>query len=294
MSLSMKQPTVICVGETLWDLLPSGEFIGGAPFNAAAHVARLGAHSVLISRVGNDQRGHDVMRAATQFDIDTTLMQADASYPTGVAHASLDPSGSACYTFPQPAAWDAIEATPAAVTRVARADAVIYGTLSQRAEPARQAIRQLVAAGRFRVLDVNLRSPYIDPEVVIWSLARATLAKFNEDECRAISAWLGCGAEPEQLRQALMQRNDVNALCITRGPQGALLYWDGLWYDQPAIPTRVEDTVGAGDAFLAMLVVELLHHEPPQRALLHAARLAGFVASCRGAVPPYEAHVFRD
>src|SRR2546429_1517447 len=207
-------------------------------------------------------------------------MMANAYSSTGGSLVSLDPSGVAYYTFPQPAVWDAIKATPAAVTRVARADAVIYGTLSQRAEPARQAIRQLVAAARFRVFDANLRSPYIDTEVVMWSLARATLAKFNEDECRAISAWLGCGAEPEQLRQALMQRNDVNALCITRGPQGALLYWGGLWYDQQAIPTRDEDTVGAGDAFLAMLVVELLHHEPPQRAWLHPSRLAGFVASC--------------
>jgi fructokinase len=290
----MTRAAVVSIGEILWDLLPGGEFIGGAPFNVAAHVARLGTHSLLVSRVGDDQRGQAAMRVAAQLGVDTSLIQIDAVYPTGVAQASLELDGSARYIFPHPAAWDAIEAPPEAVASTRAADAIIYGMLSQRSECARPAIRQLIDAGRFRVFDPNFRSPDVDSELFMWGLAQANLAKLNDEECQMISSWLGCGTEPERLRVALMQHARLDALCITRGSQGALLYWSGQWHEQPAIPAKVADTVGAGDAFLAMLIVSLLKGDSPQAALLYASRLAAFVVSCSGAVPVYEPHTFRS
>lgn len=290
----MEPATVVSIGETLWDLLPTGEFIGGAPFNVAAHVARLGARSLLVSRIGDDKRGQEAMRAAVRFGIDTSLIQTDPVYPTGVAQATLDLDGSARYLFPEPAAWDAMEAPTDALTKTAQADAVIYGALSQRNAAARLAVRRLIEAGRFRVFDPNLRAPYIDRDIVMWSLARANLAKFSDEECQTISSWLGCGPDPEALRRAVMRHARLDALCITRGAQGALLYYRGQWHEQPAVPAKVADTVGAGDAFLAMLVVGLLQGESPQVALLCASRLAAFVVSCSGAVPAYEPQAFRN
>jgi fructokinase len=279
---------LVCVGEVLWDCLPEGEFIGGAPFNVAAHASRLGLRARLVSRIGNDARGAAARRMATRNGIDVGLLQIDATLPTGIAHARLDAAGCAQYRFLSPAAWDAIEATPAALEAVGRAAALVYGTLAQRDARSRAAVRQLVTAARFRVYDPNLREPHSDREVALAGLQQADLVKLNEDECRVFGAWIGCGAQPEPLHAALRTGFGVRMLCITRGAAGALLFHGGRCFEQPAEPVEVVDTVGAGDAFLAMLCVELLRHAAPATALRRAARLAAYVASRAGAVPHYE------
>jgi fructokinase len=288
----MARRTVVCVGETLWDLLPAGEFIGGAPFNVAAHASRLGARAQLVSRVGNDARGEAARRMAGRHGIDLGLLQTDAALPTGWARVRLDDGGVAHYEISGPAAWDAIEATPDAVDAATKADALVYGTLAQRDGRARQAVRRLIDAARYRVYDPNLREPHVDRDVALTSLQQADLVKFNDDECRRFAGWIGCTADPEPLHAALRQRFGVRALCITLGAKGALLFLGGRRYDQPAVPTEIVDTIGAGDAFLAMLFTELLHRSEPATALLRAARLAAYVASRPGAVPRYEPDPF--
>jgi fructokinase len=288
----MARRTVVCVGEALWDLLPGGEFIGGAPFNVAAHAARLGARARLVSRVGNDERGEAVRRAAGRHGIDIGLLQTDGVLPTGWARAPVDERGTAHYEIPGPAAWDAIEATHEAVDAAAKADALVYGTLAQRDARTRHAVQRLIAAARYRVYDPNLREPHVDRDVALASLQQADLVKLNADESRTFARWIGCGVDPEALHVALRGQFGVRALCITQGAQGALLFHGGRRYDQPAVPTGVVDTVGTGDAFLAMLCTELLRRAEPAAALLRAARLASYVASRPGAVPRYEPEPF--
>jgi fructokinase len=288
----MARSTVVCVGETLWDILPAGEFIGGAPFNVAAHVSRLGARARLVSRIGRDERGEAARRLASHHGIDVSLLQTDAVLPTGLARARLDDDGVARHEIPGPAAWDAIEANPDAVEAATAADALVYGTLAQRDARARAALRRLIGAARYRVYDANLRAPHVDPDVALANLEQADLVKFNEDECRAFSYWIGCAADPEPLHAALRQQYGVRVLCITLGAKGALLFHGGRRYQQPALPAKVVDTVGAGDAFLAMLCTELLRRSDPATALLRAARLAAYVASRPGAVPRYQPDPF--
>jgi fructokinase len=283
---------MVCVGEVLWDSLPAGECIGGAPFNVAAHASRLGLRARLVSRIGNDARGAAARRMATRNGIDVGLLQTDSVLPTGLAQAQLDAAGGARYRFLGPAAWDAIEATPAALAAAAQADALVYGTLAQRDPRSRQAVRQLVAATRFRVYDPNLRDPHVDREIAVAGLQQADLVKLNEEECQAFGGWIGCGAAAEPLHAALRLRFGVRTLCITRGAQGALLFHGGRRYEQPALPATVVDTVGAGDAFLAMLCAQLLRRSPPEGALLRAARLGAYVSSRPGAVPAYEPDPF--
>lgn len=289
----MTRPTVVSIGETLWDVLPTGEFIGGAPFNVAAHMARLGARTFLVSRVGADPRGTKALAAAEAVGIDTSLIQIDEHHPTGVAQADLDATGSARYHFPTPAAWEYIEAPPAALRMASEADALIFGALSQRCEHARPALRALIKVSRWRVFDPNLRPPVVDQKVLMWGLAHANLVKLNETECDVVASILSTSSEPEALRRALARHYGVESLCITRGEQSSLMYHAGSWHKQPIVPATVVDTIGAGDSFLAMLVVALLSGQSPAAALERASRLAALVVARAGAVPIYDPADFR-
>lgn len=286
-------PAIVCAGEALWDVLPRGEFMGGAPFNVACHLARLGARARLLARLGDDERGERALALARANDVDVSLVQRDATLATGEARAVLDASGSARYEFLTPAAWDAIEATPDALAAVAAADCFVHGTLGGRDARSREAIARLAAAARWRAFDPNLRPPFYTRELVEAGLQGAQFVKLNEEECALLAGWYGVEPTPVALQPELARRFGVGALCVTLGPEGAELHWQGRWHVQRGIPTEVADTVGAGDSFLAMLLRELLSGIAPDVALLRAARLASFVASRPGAVPEYDAARFR-
>ncbi len=279
---------MLCVGETLWDVLPQGEFLGGAPLNVAAHLVRLGRPALPVTRVGDDARGAEAVRRMRSLGIATDLVQLDRELPTGEARAVIGADGAAAYAFKQPAAWDRLASTDEAVAAAATAAAVVFGTLAQRAPESRDAIRRLVDAAEWSVLDLNLRPPHADLEVVRASLERAHLVKLNEDELHVVSGWLGIPADADSLQHALQDRFGTRSLCITMGAAGARLWHEGRWHDQPSFPTTVADTVGAGDSFLATLIAGLLANRPAATALRQAARVAAFVASQHGAIPDYD------
>jgi len=288
------QASVLCVGETLWDVLPTGEFLGGAPLNVAAHLVRLGTPAALVSRVGIDWRGHLALERMHELHLDTSHVQTDARLPTGEARAVLDATGSASYAFLEPAAWDRIEAGDAVLDAARRSRAVVFGTLAQRAPASRSAIDRILGAAEWRVLDVNLRAPHAGRDVALRSLERADFVKLNEHELVAFARWFGIEPEPGQLQEFLTLEFGTTTLCITRGPEGAVLWHEGRWTRQAAIATAVVDTIGAGDAFLAMLLSELLVGRPASLAMERAAHLAAYVASRPGAVPPYDPGQFRS
>jgi fructokinase len=285
---------VLCVGETLWDVLPTGEFLGGAPLNVAAHLTRLGTPAALVSRVGIDPRGHLALERMHGLHLDTSHVQTDMQLSTGEARAVLDATGSASYAFLEPAAWDRIEAGAAVLDAARRSRAVVFGTLAQRAPASRSAIDSILGVAEWRVLDVNLRAPHADRDVAMRSLERADFVKLNEHELVALARWFDIEPEPGHLQEILTLQFGTTTLCITRGPEGAVLWHDGRWTRQAAFATAVVDTIGAGDAFLAMLLSELLAGRPASLAMERAAHLAAYVASRPGAVPPYDADQFRS
>jgi fructokinase len=284
---------LLCVGETLWDVLPHGEYLGGAPLNVAAHATRLGLGVGLVSRVGNDERGRRALAEIGRRGVDAALLQVDPALPTGIAEATLDATGSASYRFPAPCAWDAL-AAPATALAAARGATVVYGTLAQRSASGAAALARLLDVAGWRVFDANLRAPHDGREVALDALRRADFVKLNEHEVRAFAGWLGVAAEPAVLQGALAADFGVRSLCVTEGARGARLWHDGAFVAEPAQPTEVVDTIGAGDAFLAMLVTALLCGSSPVAAMRRAARLASFVASRRGAWPDYDPARFRD
>jgi fructokinase len=282
--------SVVCVGETLWDVLPRGRFLGGAPLNVAAHLARQGVAASLVTRVGDDEAGRLAIAAARAYGVDTSTIQVDPTHATGEARATVDSTGSATYEFPSPAAWDFIAADSAALAALAGAQALVFGTLAQRAATSAASIRALLESARASrrclcVFDPNLRAPHVDRDLTLAALRFADFVKLNEDECTLFGDWLACGPDPAGLRRALHDGYGVTSLCITRGAEGALLWQDGTWFEQPAFRCAVVDTVGAGDSFLAMLLAQRLRGATPQVALRAAAELAARVAARPGAVP---------
>jgi fructokinase len=281
--------TLLCTGEVLWDVLPMGRFLGGAPLNVAAHAARFGARAQLFSSVGNDEPGRAALERMRALGVDTRLVAVDPRLPTGQALATLDASGSASYAFTTPCAWDGLAASAEVLGAAHAADVVIHGTLAKRATASRTALCGVVAAARAHVYDPNLRTPHDDADVALAGLNGAYLVKLNAEEAARFSQWLHVPDHHPALAQALRERYGVQRLCITLGGAGAWFGAEGLSFSAAGPQVQVADTVGAGDAFLAMLTVSLLQGVLPVAALSRALRLGALVASRPGAVPDYAA-----
>jgi fructokinase len=280
--------TILALGEVLWDMLPSGKQLGGAPANFTFQCRNLGANARLVTRIGRDDLGRDVVNGFRSGGLPTDTVQVDPDFPTGTVDVSLSADGQPLYTIRAGAAWDRIEADPIAIRHAASADAVCFGTLAQREEPSRRSIRALVQAARsgaLRMFDVNLRAPFVDQDVIEGSLNLANALKLNDQELPILAAMFDLPAEPRTAMAGLARRFDLTLVALTRGSNGSLLLADGIWSDHPGVPAEVLDTVGAGDAFTAALVVGRLAGRSLDAINQHANAVAAFVCSRPGGSP---------
>jgi fructokinase len=273
----------------LIDLLPSGECPGGAPANVAFHLANARALAALLcSRVGIDARGHDLCRQLSEAGVDTGLVQRDAEHPTGVVHVRSDARGPV-YDIVIPAAWDFIGETAQTSGMATQAAVVVYGTLSQRHPVSRSTIRALVtaarAAGALAVADLNLREPYFDEEIVLWTLRNCDLLKLNDGELQRVSGLLGARGDSAALLDGLVREFGLRRAVLTCGEEGAYIFDHDRTWQQPAVPTELCDTVGAGDAMTAVLSAALALSVPLHAAAPLGAEVASFVVSQTGAMP---------
>ena len=276
---------ILCVGEILWDALPTGLFLGGAPFNVACHLRAAGLPVSMVSRVGDDHLGEEAVRRAARFGVGTELIEVDPELPTGFVRATLDDEGNARYEIVEPVAWDAIAPSDALLRRAADARAIVFGSLAQRGAVTRRTIERLWQTPALMVFDVNLRPPYDDREVVRRSLRRADVVKLNEDELRRLAAWFDLGATPREAVTAIAEQFACRMVCVTRGRAGAAMWHEGRWSEHPGFEVEVRDTVGAGDAFLAVLLAGLLSGAEDRALLQHANLIGAYVVTQLGAVP---------
>jgi len=284
----MKQSSIACVGELLWDVLPDRQTLGGAPANVAYHLHRLGMTVRVVTRIGRDPLGAAARAEFATQSLDLEGLQSDAALPTGAAHVRLDGRGNAGYQFVTPAAWDAIE-----YRETDRRPVVVFGTLGQRDERSRATICRL-AEGAHGILDLNLRPPYVDFAVIVAALERAALVKLNDDELATVASGLGVSSEPKSFARSLEARYGVRTVCITRGGRGALLVDAGILHEAEPVTVEVVDTIGAGDAFLAGLLVGRLRGAPWRATLALATGLGALVAGAAGARPLYDARPLLD
>lgn len=282
------KPVIVGIGEILWDLLPSGKTLGGAPANVAFHAQSLGGASKIVSAVGRDGLGREILRVLEAEGVSTDFVSVLDHHPTGTVKVKLDDEGVPKFTIAESVAWDFIPTSPRLRRLAARADAVCFGTLAQRSAISRRTIRDFLDATRpecLRVFDMNLRQRYYSEELLDELLRRTTVLKMNDVEFGILARLLALpDAETDGLIR-LMKKYPLKLIAVTRGDKGSRLFCLEREISSPAIPVDVVDTVGAGDAFTAALVMGLLRGVPLFDINRWAVRIAAFVCSKPGAWP---------
>jgi fructokinase len=289
-------PAILCFGEILWDCLPHGDFLGGAPFNVAYHLHRLGARPCMVSSVGQDDFGREALRRISERGLAANFIAGDPTHPTGTVRVQLDARGNASYVFADPAAWDFIPVTDQLLARAATGDAVVFGSLALRHEANRASLGRLLdVAGPLKVFDVNLRPPYDDLDLVRELARRADVLKLNDGELARLTGHSAIPPDAEAVLASaageLAQATACRSICVTRGEHGALWWRNGQVFTATAPKVAVRDTIGAGDAFTAAFTLGLVDGEAardPRALLARACRLGAFVASQHGAQPDYD------
>jgi fructokinase len=288
----MAPRTIVGIGEVLWDMLPQGRQLGGAPANFAYHAAALGAEGCVVSRVGDDELGREILARLDALGVNREHVGIDPIHPTGRVDVRVDATGVPDYIIHEDAAWDYICAQSDLATLAARAAAVCYGTLALRAPVSRSTLLGFVESvppACLRVCDVNLRQSYFRMAWVSALLVHSDLLKLNDAELPVVAEMFGiASADPRAAALELIDRFHLRLVALTRGPRGSLLVAsDGRTSDHPGAPAgTVVDTVGAGDAFTAALVTGLLAGRDLDRINHDANRLAAYVCTQRGATPP--------
>ena len=284
-------------GEILWDCLPSGRHAGGAPFNVACHLVQLGVSASLISAVGQDALGDEILDVARDKGVNVELInRTRIGLDTGTVIAVVDAMGNATYKLVQPVAWDEITVSTEAAEAVAKSSAFIFGSLASRSPYNRgQLERLLVLKGPLKFFDVNMRPPFADPEWIVELAGRADIIKLNHDEVGQIASWVQTGKatlNPPPNADAVAKAcsvisaaTHVPRICVTMGASGAALWDRGTLVSATAPKITVKDTVGAGDAFMAGLMVGLTREADTKTVLETACRLGAIVASHDGATP---------
>jgi fructokinase len=293
-------------GEILWDCLPSGRHAGGAPFNVAAHLAQLGVSVSILSAVGQDSLGDEILEVAKDKGVNVQFVgRARIGLPTGTVIATVDAMGNATYELVQPVAWDEIIISPEALESVAKAGAFIFGSLATRSPyNLDQLDRLLTVKGPLKFFDVNLRPPFADPKLIVELAARADVIKLNHDEVGQIASWLQTGeatANPPGNADAvaeacatLSKATNTPRICVTIAAAGAALWDRGNLVTAPAPKVVVKDTVGAGDAFMAGLMVGLTRGAETKTVVETACRLGAIVASHDGATPLLPQEIIKE
>ncbi len=281
----MTKEKLICFGEVLWDLLPSGKVAGGAPMNVACHARQLGVRSAMISKVGMDDLGTQLLEFLESRGVATDLIQKDFSFPTGTVAVDLDAKGSPSYDIAQPVAWDYIHSTVEALAAVRNAEALVYGSLSCRTERSRKTLLELLGVAKLKACDINLRLPFYTRPLVETLLKEADVVKVNDEELDIVAGWLNVEGEERDQMQSLYQAYGLDILILTKGKRGALCLDGTEFIIQDVYPVKVKDTVGSGDAFFAGFLKQYLSGKPTAECLAFASATGAAVASKQGGTP---------
>jgi fructokinase len=279
---------VLAFGELLWDDLPTGKVLGGAPANFAYHVALLGLPVILVSAVGQDEAGEAARRQLADWGVSTAHIATTPGYPTGSVNVQLSSSGQPVYAIARRVAWDFIEPTDAMHRAVGTARAICFGTLAQRSAVSRDCLVGLFKSARpdcCRVYDINLRAPFCEASIIKSSIQRANILKLNDEELPTVAKILGINGAAKPLHE-ICRAYSLKMVALTRGSAGSVLVTSDRMSERPAAPIAICDTIGAGDAFTAGLVAGLLAGADLDAIHELAAALASYVCTQRGGTPP--------
>jgi fructokinase len=281
---------VVVLGEVLWDLFEHSRRLGGAALNFGVHARRLGHGVSLISAVGADELGRQATETITALDLDTTLLQTTAQFPTGTARVLLTPDGGTIFTIDRPAAYDAIVISDAQIEALCRLAPAwfYYGTLFASATDGKAVLERLLSKlSARRFYDLNLRPGFDSPTLVNRLLERADVVKLNEDELHQVQDYTGLPSETEAFCREGTLRYGWKAVGVTLGSRGCAILADDRYVEAAGYPVEVVDTVGAGDAFAAAFLHGLSALWPVAEIAAFANRVGALVASRHGAIPDW-------
>jgi fructokinase len=287
--MTIKRHVVVGLGELLWDLLPSGKQLGGAPTNFAYITSLLGDDGIPASSLGNDALGAEALRRLGELALSIAFIQKDPDHPTGTVKVQVDSAGQPGFDISENVAWDFLDWTPQWQRLAQQADAVCFGSLAQRSKQSRATIHKFLLALRgnaVKVFDVNLRQNFYTVEVLAQSVKLANIIKLNHEELpRILSLFELQGHSEEDAARRLLSSHNLKLVCITRGNGGSLLVSSDECNEHPGFKVKVADTVGAGDAFTAALVHGYLRGAALAQINETANRVGAWVASQSGATP---------
>jgi len=287
MQLPQNNYAIICYGETLWDVLPTGTVPGGAPMNVAYHLKNLGLNPALITRVGVDRPGKELINILAANGISTEFIQFDDELATGKVMATANENNEVVFDIIQPVAWDNIQWDDNFEKLLSDARYFVFGSLITRHEQSRNTLYRLLEMARYKILDINLRPPHYTRQIIEHLLKDIHLLKLNLAELELITGWFTDYKNETDRIKILQDRFHIPAIVVTRGGDGSLLNINGEVYEHAGYKVKVADTVGSGDASLAALMAKLLDGCHAEEALAFSGALGALVASYNGACPPY-------
>ena len=283
-----QQNYIVGIGEALWDMLPEGRKIGGAPANFTYHVSQFGLDAVAVSAVGDDELGAEIRHTFEEKDLQTQL--ATVPYPTGTVAVTLDAKGIPHYEICEGVAWDNIPFSPELEALARNTIAVCYGTLAQRNSVSRKTIESFIAAmpaDGIKICDINLRGTFYNKEILESSMRACDILKINDEEIDEVSRLLGAEFPTQRMAALnLMSRYEVDILILTCGTNGSYIYsMDGTESFLPTPKVKVADTVGAGDSFTGAFIAALLCGKDIKKAHELAVEVSAYVCTQNGAMP---------
>lgn len=275
-----------CFGEVLWDVFDHQKKIGGAPLNVALRLKSFNDNVSIISAIGNDDLGNEILNYLSKNKLSTNNIQINNQFETGQVLVTLDKNGSASYDIKFPSVWDFIELTSNSIDLVKQSEVFVFGSLVCRNTESKNTLLKLLDYAKFKVFDVNLRPPHYSFDVLKVLMSKADFIKFNDEELDLISKALESGFNTiEDNIKYISSRFNTSQICVTRGNKGAVLFINNKFYYNEGYPVIVKDTVGAGDSFLATLLFKLFSTNKPQLAIDYACAVGAIVASSEGANP---------
>ena len=274
---------VVCFGEILFDVYPDKKVIGGAPFNVAAHLAQIGDQASIISRIGEDGNGSEVLAQVAQHKLSTETIQIDSRFPTGLVNVSLDDKGSPSYQIQEPSSWDNIAASKNDLQLVSEADAFVFGSLACRGSKSKSSLLKFADNSNLNICDLNIRLNYYDQKLISTLLELTHVLKINDEEAELLIDMFDL--PKEAYLKAIGDKFGISVIIETKGADGAVAYSGGKTVEAAGVKIKVVDTVGSGDAFLAAFIHHFLKHQPLEGCLFHACKRGALVATQHGAVP---------
>lgn len=290
----MASTRVICFGEILWDILPTGRIAGGAPMNVAYHLQNLGIQSSVISQIGGDEEGEALLQFLNNKGIDTRYIRPNFTFPTGRVNVSLDKHGNPSYQIIKDVAWDYIYLNDELVDAVKDADALVFGSLVCRSEYSKKTLFDLLKVANLRIFDLNLRPPFYSKNLIERLMRNAEIVKMSSSEFKIVCTWFEIEGTEKSCLQQLKDKFSLETILLTKGKEGVTCLHGELYGEQTAFTVKVEDTVGSGDAFLAGFINKILEMESLPNCLEFAGALGALVATHQGAVPELDKQEILD